>query len=152
MPTLFSDIYDLFLSGVSDYKINELFAVSTTDAETYLQGFLMKAIPKFNHCKQDLTYILTTDAYFVSTLSLSEQNILSDWMQIQWFNKEINDVTQFQLHLNNTDFRHYAESQNLKAKSDRVNELREIVNQDMTDYSLKYIDWNSWENGKYIVT
>jgi hypothetical protein len=46
-------------------------------------------------------------------------------------------------------FKHYAEAQNLTAKINARNMLREIVNQDMTDYGLKNVDWASWSAGVF---
>lgn len=150
--TLFTDIYDLFLVSVRDYKIDLLYQSSvqnnTNDFENYLQGFLIKAIPKFTKCKKNLyNYVLSPTAQFNETLDLNEQVILSNLTAIEWFEKEINDVTQFNLHLNNTDFKHYAESQNLKEKSDRADKLREKIAQDMTDYEIGNVDWSAWRSG-----
>jgi hypothetical protein len=51
-----------------------------------------------------------------------------------------------QLHLNDTDFKHYSEAQNLTAKINTRNILQESVNQDMTNYELRNVDWASWQN------
>ena len=144
--TLFTEIYDLFLVMVRDYKLDKLYDSSTTDFETYLKGFLMKAIPKFTNTKQPLTY---TGTSFDNDLTVKENDILSTLMCIEWLTKEVNDVTQFTNSLNDTDFKRYSESQNLTSKKARYNDLREIVNQDMVDYDLKTTDWESWRNGSY---
>lgn len=149
MATTFSNIYDLFLVGVRDYKLDKLFAISPTDLETYLQGFIMKAIPYFDNCKQNLEDFNSTTGTFNITLTLTEQNILSDLMTIQWLLKEIQDVTQFQNLLNDTDFKMYSMGQNLKEKSDYYKSIREIANQRMVDYGLKNNDWNSWAGGNF---
>jgi hypothetical protein len=149
MSTPFTDIYDLFLTQIYDYKINQLYTISITDFETYLQGFLVNAIPKFKNCTKDLTDIDLTSGTFAATLTLEEKTILSDLMIVQWMVKEIQDVSQFQLKLNDTDFKHYAESQNLKEKSEYMNRIREIVNQNMTNYGVSNIPWSDWAAGNY---
>ena len=148
MATPFTDIYDLFLIGVSDYKLDQLYNISTTDFETYLQGFLIRAVPKFDNCNQDLTYS-TTSAQFTETLTNTEKVILADLMTMEWMLKETQDVSQFNLLLNDTDFKHYAEGQNLKEKSAYLDKLREKVNQDMTVYGIKNTPWSDWANGEY---
>jgi hypothetical protein len=70
-------------------------------------------------------------------------------MVLRWLTKEINNVNQINLHLNDTDFKLHAASQNLNAKIEHRDRLREIVNQDMTNYSLKNVLWSEWYEGNY---
>ena len=148
MPTPFDDIYDLFLVEIKDYKIDYLQAWPT-EISNYLQGFLMKAIPDFDNCVQNLEDYNLTNTQFNANLTLTEKSILSNLMVIKWLNKEINDVTQFNLHLNDTDFKHYSEAQNLQQKTSHRDGLREIINQDMTRYGLKNTPWSDWANGNF---
>jgi len=149
--TPFSDVYDLFLIMVTDYKLDNLYASSEEDFLIYLRGFLIPAITKFTNCNQSLAWSTEEDDIdnFSSDLTDSEKNILAELMSIQWLNKEINNVTQINLHLNDTDFKHYAESQNLKEKVAHRDGLREIYNQDIVDYGLINIDWTAWGSGNY---
>jgi hypothetical protein len=153
VSTTFEEVYDLFTIVVQDYKLTELYNYSvehtSDDFTTYLQGFLIRAIPRFTYCANSLSYTTTPTAQFTATLTLNEKEILSDLMVVEWFDREINDVTQFNLHLNDTDFKHYAEGQNLKEKSDRIDRLREKIKQDMTDYEFGNIDWNAWASGDF---
>ena len=149
MATTYSEIYDLALITIRDYKLDELYDLNPTDFETYLKGFLIRAIPKFTNCQQDLDDRDDVADTFNITLTTKEQDILASLLINQWLNKEIQDVTQFNLHLNDTDFKHYAEGQNLKEKQNKFDENREIVNQDMVDYGLKNVDWTSWANGNF---
>ena len=128
---------------VRDYKLDSLYQQSQTDFATYLQGFLKRSIPKFTNCSKSLGYVISPTPQFNENLSLLEQVILADWMVINWLEKEVNDVTQFNLHLNDTDFKHYSEAQNLKEKRERLNDMREKLNQDMVDYGFQNIDWSA---------
>ncbi len=149
--TPFSDIYDLFLVMVTDYKLDRLYDQSQDDFLTYLKGFLIPAITKFTNCKQKLSYGTDIDGIdnFDNNLTDSEKNIIAELMSIQWLNKEINNVTQYNLHLNDTDFKHYAEANNLKEKVAHRDGLREIYNQDMVDYGMNNINWDAWGSGNY---
>ena len=73
---------------------------------------------------------------FDNVLSEQEINILSSIMVYNWFSRNINDVTQFQGHLNNKEFKSHSEAQNLKEKSEYLDRLREKYSQDITDYQL----------------
>lgn len=149
MATPFSTIYDEFLVSVRDYKLDKLYNLSPTNFNQYLQGFLIKAIPRFTNCVKDIQNIDTIIGQFNDTLDLDEQIIMSNLMVIEWLTREINDVTQFNLHLNDTDFKRYAEANNLKEKNNHRDSLREIVNQDLVLYGLKHTNWQSWASGNY---
>ena len=149
MATPFSTIYDEFLVSVRDYKLDKLYNLSPTNFNEYLQLFLIKAIPIFTNFVKNIRNIDTIIFQFNYTLYLDEQIILSNLMVIEWLTREINDVTQFNLHLNDTDFKRYAEANNLKEKNNHRDSLREIVNQDLVLYGLKHTNWQSWASGNY---
>lgn len=151
MATPFSDIYELAMVTIRDYQIDALFSADDlTNFENYMLGYLKKAIPKFTNCQKVLEDIVDFTAdEFTSTLTLTEQTILSDLLIIEWLNSKILDVTQMQLHLNDTDFRHYAEERNLTGKMNARETLRETANHDMTTYGLKNVPWTDWANGTF---
>lgn len=153
MATSFDDIQDMFLVVVRDYKLDTLYQSSqtnhTTDFTTYLDGFLIVAIPEFDNCTKDLESANFTSRTFPFDLTLKEKLILSKWMVIKWFDKEIQDVIQFNNFLSNTDFQMYSNANNLKSKSDYSDHMREKVYQDMQNYDLKNIDWEAWGNGVF---
>ena len=150
MATSFSEIYDLALVSIRDYKINQIFENGLEDFENFMLGFLKKAIPKFNNCNTDLEDSLDFEnSAFTEILTLKEQVILSNLMIIEWLNSKILDVTQMQLHLNDTDFRHYAEERNLSGKMSAREIFREVISQDMVDYGIKNIPWADWSNGNF---
>jgi hypothetical protein len=124
--------------------------LSQANLKTYLKGFLKKAIPKFIHCQKDLenNVNFSTDTFTI-TLTLTEQVILSNLMGIEWFTKEVQDVTQFNGHLSDTDFKKFSEANNLKEKNNYLIVTREVVNQDMTNYEIKSIPWSEWAGGNY---
>lgn len=139
MATPFDDIVDRFLIVVRDYRLDQLFKVDENAFQSYVDGFLIKSIPKFSECLTSLDYDATT-RQFTETLSNKEIDILSDLTLITWFDSCINDVTQFNLHLSTRDFKIHSESSNLKEKSERVDRIREKIKQDITDYELTNLD------------
>jgi hypothetical protein len=147
--TLYDEIYDLFLVSVRDYKLDNLFASTPTAFNNYLEGFLIKSIPTFTNCTKDLEDRNDTTQTFNIALSTAEKVILSNIMVYEWMAKEIQDITQMNLSLNDTDFKRYAESQNLTAKSKHQSIIREIFTQQMTNYEIKEIPWTDWLGGNY---
>ncbi len=147
--TTFDEIYDLALVSFRDYKLNKLYDLDEDDFKNVLQGYLYKAIPKFNNCLNDLEDFETTTNSFNSILTLTEKVILSDFMVIEWMTPQILDITQMELHLNDTDFKFYSEQQNLKGKIEVQNILIERIEKETTRYGIKNIPWTDWGNGVF---
>lgn len=149
MATSFDEITDLALVSFRDYKLDKLYSLSEADFKNVFEGYLYKAIPKFNNCLKDLEDINTNTKVFNSTLSLTEKVILSDLSVIEWMTSKILDVTQMELHLNDTDFKHYSEREILRGKVEVQEILRERVSQDCVNYGLKNAPWVEWGDGNF---
>lgn len=150
MGSKFSEIFDLFMVQVKDWRLQSLYESSTLDFEVYLSGFLMLSIPQFEEvCNQSLAHNEETKE-FTETLSLDNKTILSKLMVEKWLEKEVQDVNQMNLHLQDRDFKVYSESQNLKEKSLHLDKTKEYNSQTMTVYSYsKSTDWANWLSGTF---
>ena len=148
MATLFTDIYELFLVEIIDWKIDRIYDTSVPTFETYLQGFLVRAVPKFTNCEQSLVYSLVTDS-FTSDFTVVEKSILAILMTIEWMNKEVQNISQFNNLLSDQDMKFHSAAQNLREKSEYKDRLRETVSQDMVDYGISNISWSDWADGEY---
>lgn len=134
MATSFDTIEDLFLISVRDYRIDAL-ASNQTVLQQYLDGFLIKAVPNFTACLQDLSYDSVART-FASTFTNLENEILASLMEVEWFKSDVNDVTQINLHLMNREFKLNSENENLKQKSEYLDRAREKAHQLATEYQL----------------
>ena len=136
--TLFVTVYDSFLTIVRDYELDELFQSDQDDFYTILEGYLIKSLPDFiPYSLTGLEYTLNVDpklSSFDNDLSAQEINILAEAMLSTWMTKELNDNTQTRLKLQNSDFKTYAEANNLKEKANVLKMQREIVNRAITRY------------------
>jgi len=153
MTTPYSDVYDLFITAVKDWKLDALYASSLVDFETYLQRFLIDAVARFEDvCNQSLEKNDTT-SLFTETLTQRNQLLLADLMIESWLNKEIKDIKQFNLHiLDKGDFKIYSEAQNLKAKEDSLSQVRENNSQKISDYMWRSDDYgylDDWIAGNF---
>ncbi len=133
MATSFDTIIDLAMVTIKDYKIDNLAKLDPNTLETYLDGFLVRAIPKFNNCLQPLDYDFSTRE-FSSTFTYLENEILACLFGIEWFTSVVQDVTQFQGKLSNREFKTYSEAENLKQKREYLDVSREKVSQLIVDY------------------
>jgi flagellar basal body P-ring protein FlgI len=78
--------------------------------------------------------------------------MLSKLMVEKWLEKEVQDVNQMNLHLQDRDFKVYSESQNLKEKSLHLDKVKEYNAQSITVYSYnKSTDWANWFSGTFYV-
>lgn len=143
MGTSLSEIYDIFMLTVTDYRLNDLFEMSETDFENYLNGFLEFAIADFDICDQDLNYDKETNS-FSETLTRENKIILATLMTKHWLNKLVNDITQMNLHVTDRDFRVASEAMNLREKSIYLNNVKETCSQMLIDYAYKHNDWSGW--------
>lgn len=139
MGTPFSSVIDMALIVIKDYKLDTLAQTSQSDFQNILVSYLIKSVPKFTGCMQSLDYDATS-GYFNNTLTNKEIDILADYTVITWFTQQLQDVLEYKEALQDPDFKRYATGQNFKPRSAYVNELREKVRQDETDYQLAYGD------------
>jgi hypothetical protein len=145
MATSLSEIYDIFMMTVTDYRLIDLFNLSQADFENYLEAWLKFAISDFGECDQDLTFDDTTNEFSV-TLTTENINILAILMVKYWLQKLVNDITQLNLHVTDRDFRIASEAQNLREKSAYLNTIKEQCSQMLIDYAYQRTEWTSWFN------
>lgn len=147
--TSFDEIHNFSLIIIRDYVLDSLYDDSPTNFNTLMDNFLLRSIPLFTNCQQDLTDYNTTTRTFNIELSLQEQMILSDLEILTWLDSQILDIKQFSLLMNNTDFKTYSSAQNLTAKLNLQSVLREKVSQNMVAYGISNTPWTDWGNGVF---
>lgn len=147
--TSFDEIYKLFLNGISnDYRIKKMFLKDTAIAEDMLSTWLSRAVTYFTDCLQDLENNFDMEAkQFTLSLTLTEKVILADLMLLAWMDWNINNITQMNLSLQDSDFNRHAETQNLRGKVAYANEWRERVYHQISEYTHKDITIAEWATG-----
>lgn len=151
MTTPSSEITDLFLAKISDYRLDTIYTASGSFVlNTYVEGWLLDSIADFeNFCDQPLTYAVSgslTEGEFTETLTMTNKLMLSRFMVKYWLQKSINDTLQMQNHVTDRDFKTFSSAQNLSAKQSYLNSLKEELSQAIIDYSYKRNDWSNWKN------
>lgn len=146
MGTESTEIFDLFMLLQSDYRLTSIYTNSGSSIfNTYLQPWLLFSIGDFDDiCDQDLTYSTTTQSFTV-TLSIKNQRILAQLLIRYWLQKEVQDILQMRLHIQDKDFKTFAEANNLKEKQNLYNQKREELSQILTNYEIKGINWTDWK-------
>ena len=147
MSTPYSEIFNLFLFNIQDYLIDEMYTTSQSDFEDYAVNFLYKAIPSFNNCKQDLTDRNDTTKTFNITLTLTEINILANYMTLYWLVKEINNILEMRNFLVSGDYKAFSSANNLKEKRNWYETLEKDIDRQKTEYGYDNNDWSSFFEG-----
>lgn len=133
---------------VKDYRLTELYNASQTNFNTYLSGWLIPAITDFKNCNQSLAY---SNLSFTETLTQENIKILALMMKRYWLKQEIENITQMSLHVQDRDFKTFAEANNLKEKQALYQSDLEEVSQMLVDYGLDNVNWADWLNGVFFV-
>ena len=150
MATPFTDIYDQFSMLVKDYRLVTLYNNSPSDYETYLSGWLLPAITDFKTCNQSLAYATNS---FSATLIRENIKILAMLMKKYWLKKEIADITQINLHIQDRDFKTFAEANNLSMKQKTYQADLEEISQQLVEYGLDDpAMWSNWINSGVFYT
>lgn len=135
MSTPFSTIIDKALVVIRDYGLDALYNNEETRAtfDAIMQGYLLKGVPRFAECLQDLSYSTDTQT-FDADLTDAEVDILADHTVICWYESNINDVLEFKETLQDREFKRLATGQNLKPRQDYLTNLYTRVKQNTTNY------------------
>lgn len=152
MTTDITEVIDLFMMEVTDYRLNTLFQSSGSAAfNTYVESWLIMATNEFApYCNQDLTYSDVTQT-FAETLTLENKMMLAQIMVKYWLTKEVSNVSQFQLFLFDHDYSMHSAAQNLKEKREYLNAKKEEVSQLLIDYTYRHNDWATWNTTNFVV-
>ena len=135
--TNFDDIIDLALIRINDYRLSKLYEQSEADFQTYVDGFLISAIPYFVECRQSLEYNLE-ERQFDSDLTELEKSILADLWVICWYERDNNTYAFYIQYLqSSSSFKNHSESQSLKENSTYLDKLREDLDRRKVAYQLE---------------
>lgn len=153
MGTLESEVNDLFLSRVSDYRLNTIFTTSgSRGLNTYLEPYLLDSIVEFDVCNQTLVYTPTsgsTEGYFNLDLNIKNKIILSRLMVKYWMDKDINNILSMAMIIQDHDMKTYSQAQNLDAKRRNLIAVKEELSQLLIDYGFKNNNWIEWKNQNF---
>lgn len=129
--TLYSDIYQHFLTKIEDHKLHSL---EDEDLEEILEKYLIASIPKFKYCNKDLSNRDSVLKKFNFELTLEEQEIISLIMIVQWLSPQIYSQELLKEKFKTREFNFFSSSQLLKEMQTlKLNLLREL-NEMMTLY------------------
>ena len=142
MNTTYSEIYELVLALLSSYKIDDIYLANGEDGiDTFFMPYLKIASGELeNNAGIDISYRNDELREFNSKLSDGRQLIIAKYIMIGYLSKETHDIMQMQLHLQDGDFKTYAEKNNLDGKLNALYMLKEEVG-----YNIKRSGYNDFQ-------
>ncbi|MNH66535.1 hypothetical protein D3C73_185680 [compost metagenome] len=134
--TLFDDVYDIFLSQISDPVFMEQ---DQTDELKY--RYLLNSIPKFRKCKSDLSKRDATS--FEETLTDEELQVLGSLMVIEYLTPLIISIENLKQFMSTKDFTMTSQAAHLKQLLD----IREVRKKEVDKMIVDYT-YNNGDLGK----
>lgn len=143
MNTTYSDVYELVLALLSSYKIDDIYIKDGEDGiETFFMPYLRIASGELeNKSGIDLSDRDDELKQFNSKVSDGRQLIIAKYIMIGYLSKETHDIMQMQLHLQDGDFKTYAEKNNLDGKLNALYMLKEEVGYDVKRSEYNGFNW-----------
>lgn len=127
MATPYTNIYNLFLTHISDY---DYLGLSDTDLDNSLHDLMLPASAKFIDCNQSLT-LDDANSQFDVTLTVLEQEILACYMILEWVKPNIYKTSLLRQNMTDRDFQISSQANMLKSlislKTDTQSELEHLI-------------------------
>ena len=143
MATLYSDIYNKFLTDIKD---DSLLDFTVEERMEILDGLLKKSISRFKACQTDLLdrteRISATEntpaveGQFNQDLTEEEMNILATIMRKYWLNDKIYNLELLQQKMTSKDWKLTSQAEHLLRLIALNQELDKEISRIIVDYSL----------------
>lgn len=135
MSTPFTDVYDIFLSQISDPTY-----LSIPETDEFNYRYLLNSIPKFRRCVKDLSDRDEINGIFNVTLSDEEKLILGILMVTEYLNPQIVSINNLKQVMTNRDFQVTSQAAHLKELMDLRKMKLDEVNKLIIDYTYNNND------------
>jgi hypothetical protein len=134
MATPYTDVYDFFLSKVSDYSFLTL---TIDELEDQLFKYLRSAIVSFEKPKVDLKDRDDTLKQFNNTLNDEEKELLAVWMLYHFIRPKVISSENIKQMMSDSDFKIYSQANQLQALSNLMKDLKKEAESLTTKYSYR---------------
>jgi len=140
-PTSVSEVFDNFLSKISDYSF---LSVNVTDEEINeeLMGYLKSATVKFYKCNNNLKIVMNDEEeyMFVSELTPFEIEVLTTLMIVEYMKPQVLSSEVIKQSLSDKDFRIYSQANQLRELNLLYRMFRTEATKMITEYTYFNLD------------
>jgi hypothetical protein len=135
MSTSFDTVFQRFLNKVTD---SDLASLLPDTIDSIMISFLQSAIVRFRKCKQNLEDYDLVLMQFNIDLSLTEIEILANWMRLEWLDQQVNRIELLRQSLSSKDYAMYSQANHLSS----LISLREATFKDVLTL-MKYYSYDN---------
>jgi hypothetical protein len=135
MSTSFDTVFQRFLNKVTD---SDLASLLPDTIDSIMISFLQSAIVRFRKCKQNLEDYDLVLMQFNVDLSLTEIEILANWMRLEWLDQQVNRIELLRQSLSSKDYAMYSQANHLSS----LISLREATFKDVLSL-MKYYSYDN---------
>lgn len=143
--TTFDEVYDVFLSGITDDMFMEL---TKEDTEEMLEEILMASLPHFEFPQKDIFDIDMVKKRFKCHLTLEEMRIIRSYMVMEWINFQLASVENVRQKYSGSDFTFTSQAAHMQ----RLIELRDTYKEEGFKLQRLYCRRTRKANGGYAST
>jgi hypothetical protein len=144
MNTKYSDVFELVLALMKTYEIDSIYAKSGENGITFFFiPYLKIASGELENANSGIDLSNRDDILceFDEALSDGKQLIIAKYILIGYLSRETFDILQMKLHLQDGDFKTYAEKNNLDGKLNALYSLKEEVGYDVKKTGYNQYVW-----------
>lgn len=133
--TALSEIYDNFLSSITDYK---LLTMTNGEIEDTLMGYFKTARAKFYRCKKDLKVeeMESGEKFIVDELSDFEIEVIVSLMLVSHITPQLLSSENMKQSLSDKDFKIYSQANQLREIRMLLNDVKRNAKKMITEYTF----------------
>lgn len=133
--TPFDTVFKRFLNKITD---SDLASLLPDTIDSILTNFLQSAIVRFRKCKQNLEDYDLVLMQFNVDLTITEIEILANWMRLEWLDQQVNRIELLRQSLSSKDYAMYSQANHLSS----LLSLRESTSKDVLTL-MKYYSYDN---------
>lgn len=145
MYTTFQEVYDSFLSGITDDMFMEL---TKEDTEEMLEEILMAALPHFEFPRQEIFDVDLYRKRFKCILTQEEIRIIRSYMVVEWINYQLASIENVRQKYSGSDFSFTSQASHM----DKLIKLRETYEDEGFHLQRLYCRRMRGERNDYVST
>ena len=138
MATPYEDVYQYFLSKISDYAFLKM---SDEDLKDMLYTYLKTAINQFEASVIDLSQRDDLLEEFEADLPEKEIDILAGLMMVAYLKSRLLTSENYKLAMADSDYKIYSQANHIKELTSLYKEMRKEMDVLVTKYSYKNQNW-----------
>lgn len=145
MYTTFQEVYDSFLSGITDDMFMEL---TKEDTEEMLEEILMAALPHFEFPRQEIFDVDLYRKRFKCLLTQEEIRIIRSYMVVEWINYQLASIENVRQKYSGSDFSFTSQASHM----DKLIKLRETYKDEGFHLQRLYCRRTKGKQNDYVST